>query len=534
MSLQLYRKKRDFARSPEPPDHGKASGKAHRFVIQKHEASRLHYDFRLEMGGTLVSWAVPRGLPLKHGEKRLAVKVEDHPLSYAGFEGVIPQGEYGGGTVMVWDQGTFAPLGKSSARDLRAGKLHVILSGKKLGGEWYLVRLNEEAQWLVIRGGEDHPPIPRQLVDLSVLSGKTLIQLSRGREASSAPHARPAAKKSAAATRKASVQKKPLPALWVAPMMAKLVTGVPAGTWEYEIKFDGFRGLASKRGEEVTLLSRNRHDMTPRFAEVAAAVGSLKADQVLLDGELVALDPEGRSSFQLMQAFDQGTERPPIYYYAFDLLELDGQNLLDWPLEKRKDRLKKLLPKKDGVLRFSPLLGRNAPALLEMTRLHRLEGLIGKRVASSYEAGRRSGTWIKLKQLAAQEFVVGGYTNPEGGRKHFGALLVGYYSEKKLCYAGKVGTGFTDAQLSLLMRQMEPGACKKCPFDPPPEQKRGRYGQGFTAATLKECHWIKPCLVVQVKFTEWTTDGRLRHPVYLGLRHDKPAGEVFLERPSAP
>ena len=169
-----------------------------------------------------------------------------------------------------------------------------------------------------------------------------------------------------------------------------------------------------------------------------------------------------------------------------------------------------------------------------MTRLHRLEGLIGKRVASSYESGRRSGTSIKLKQLAAQEFVVGGYTNPEGGRKHFGALLVGCYSEKKLRYAGKVGTGFTDAQLSLLMRQMEPGACKKCPFDPPPEQRRGRYGQGFTAATLKECHWIKPCLVVQVKFTEWTTDGRLRHPVYMGLRHDKPAGDVFLERPSAP
>ena len=533
MSLERYRQKRDFARTPEPVESGKTLKSKPIFVIQKHDAGRLHFDLRLEMGGTLLSWAVPKGLPLKHGEKRLAVKVEDHPISYAKFEGVIPAGEYGGGTVMIWDQGTYTALGKSPARDVKAGKLHFVLAGKKLDGEWYLVRLREEDQWLVIRSGDDHPAIPGKLVDVSVLSGKTLPGIAAtGKSAPTrtsdkvADHHR-SAKKSAPSP-KASAE------TWVPPMMARLVSRVPEGNWEYEVKFDGYRGLALKQADHVSIYSRTRHDLTAKFPEVAAALGSLKADHALIDGELVALEPDGRSSFQLLQAFEQGSEGPPVCYYAFDLLELDGESLTGWPLEKRKARLKKLLPRTNQSLRFSPLLGQDAPALLEMTRKYRLEGLIGKRVASAYEPGKRTGTWIKLKQVAEQELVIGGYTDPTGTRPHFGALLVGYYKKGKLCYAGKVGTGFTAAQLSLLLDEMKPYHRTDCPFTPPPPVGRGRYGQGFTAAALRECHWLKPHLVAQVKFTEWTRDGRLRHPVYTGLRRDKRAKDVVLETPPAP
>ena len=526
MSLELYRKKRNFARTPEPESGDvRATHKGHltsSFVIQKHHASRLHYDLRLEMGGTLVSWAVPKGLPMIHGGKRLAVKVEDHPLSYAGFEGIIPAGEYGGGTVMVWDQGTYTALSEHPAKELAGGKLHFVLSGKKLEGEWYLVRLREENQWLVVRGGPDHKVIPAKKLDASVLSGKTLAQLA-GKEP------KPKTTKAAAKSSRRDPAERPVSETWLEPMLAKLVAEVPQGDWEYEIKFDGYRGLARKDASGTVLLSRNRNDLTIKFPEIAEAVSALKASQLWIDGEVVALDAEGRSSFALLQGYEQARERPPLYFYAFDLLELDGESLSAWPLEKRKARLQKLIPSGNGVLRFSPLLGRDAPALMEMAREHRLEGLIGKRVGSVYEPGKRSGTWIKLKQITGQEFVIGGYTPPAGARADFGALLVGYYEDGKLRYAGKVGTGFTGDQLSAMLAGMKKIAATDCPFDPPPAASRGRYGTGFTAAEWAACHWLKPKLVAQVKFSGWTPEGRLRHPVFLGLRSDKPARTVVRE-----
>ena len=318
---------------------------------------------------------------------------------------------------------------------------------------------------------------------------------------------------------------------WVAPMMAKLVAGAPEGTWEYEIKFDGFRGLAFKNHDEVTLLSRTKQDMSPKFPDIVEALRQIPAAQAVLDGELVALDREGRSSFQLLQALEQHEEPPPIFYYLFDLLQLNGKRLTDEPLEERKAKLAKLIGKTKGPLRFSPSLGRNAQTLLAMTRVHRLEGLIGKRAESLYESGKRSGSWIKLRQVTEQEFVIGGYTKPAGSRPHFGALLVGYYAAGKLHYAGKVGTGFTATQLATLLKEMAPLGQSKCPFAGLPERSTGRFGQGITAPVMRQCHWIKPRMVTQVKFAEWTKDGRLRHPVYLGIRKDKPARSVRWELP---
>ncbi len=316
-------------------------------------------------------------------------------------------------------------------------------------------------------------------------------------------------------------------------MMAKLVARQPEGDWKYEIKFDGFRSMVRKQAGQTAIYSRTRQDLTSKFPEIASALQSLKARQALLDGELVALDAEGRSSFQLLQAFEQGAERPPLYYYAFDLLELDGQSLLSCPLEERKARLKKILPRPGGPVRYSPLLGSDAGALLKLTQRLRLEGLIGKRAGSVYEPGRRSGNWIKLKQVLDEEFVIGGYTDPAGSRLHFGALLVGYYEHGSLRYAGKVGTGFTSQQLRILLKEMKRHLVAECPFEPPPEPRPGRQGQGLTAAALQRCHWLKPQLVAQIRFSEWTREGRLRQPVYLGLRKDKPAREVVRENPSA-
>ncbi|MGB8353996.1 MAG: non-homologous end-joining DNA ligase [Chthoniobacteraceae bacterium] len=533
MSLKEYAKKRDFKKTAEPrAAPGKRSGKRHRFVIQKHDASRLHYDFRLELDGVLKSWAVPKGMPFAKGEKHLAVHVEDHPVSYIDFEGTIPAGEYGGGTVMVWDKGTYKPLSKAPAKELDSGKLHFVLDGEKLHGEWYLVRLRDEKQWLLIKAGEDMKPVTKKQDDTSALSGKTMKQLAAGdRVWKSKPRGDSGKKEPATPTAKKAKKTTPLPK-FITPMKARLSESIPKGDWLYEIKFDGFRAIALRGSNETELLSRNEKDLGGKFPEVMKSIAALKVRDAIIDGEIVALDGKGRSSFQLLQAFEMGQERPPIFYYAFDLLQLDGKNLRGLPLTERRTKLEKLLAKPPGIIRYSASLGGDAKELLKQASKVGLEGLIGKREDSLYESGTRSGAWIKLKLQSEQEFVIGGYTPPGGSRKYFGALLIGVYEKGKLKFTGKVGTGFDHTLLKGLHAQFVKIATRECPFVNLPEKRKSRYGQNITASEMKKCHWLKPQLVCQVKFAEWTRDESLRQPVFLGLREDKDAEEVVREKAS--
>ena len=550
MSLKEYKRKRDFTRTSEPQGGKGGRGKSLRFVIQKHDASRLHYDFRLELGGTLVSWAVPKGLPLEKGEKHLAVKVEDHPLGYIDFEGTIPEGEYGGGTVQVWDRGTYEPQSATPRKELEGGKLHFTLHGEKLKGEWYLVRLkDDDKQWLMIKGGEDHKKLSKAKEEKSAISGKTLAQLAKSNhvwhsdKTKAKADARKAAEKrghshaddkeanEGKGTKKSRPRRRAkLKGAFIVPMMARLVEAAPPGDWSYEIKFDGFRALAYKEGDAVHLLSRTNHDMTDKFPEVAQALESLQAKKAIVDGEIVALDKEGRSSFQMLQAYELGQQKPPLCFYVFDLLALEGRSVRDLPLEERRKKLEAILPVDRDVVRYSSSLGTDAVKLLKKVGKLGLEGLIGKREGSVYEAGARTGTWIKLKLVKEQEFVIGGYTDPEGSRQHIGALLVGVYEKGKLIYSGKVGTGFSQAVLADLHKKFKELTKEECPFTDLPEEREGRYGQGITARVMRnECHWVKPVLVCQVRFAEWTADNRLRQPAYLGLREDKDAKDVIRE-----
>jgi bifunctional non-homologous end joining protein LigD len=322
---------------------------------------------------------------------------------------------------------------------------------------------------------------------------------------------------------------------FVEPMLARLVSEPPSGDWVYEIKFDGYRTLALKGGPDVQLLSRNRLDLTRRFPEVAEALAELPVGSAVLDGEIVALESGGLSSFQLLQASEASAKRPPIHFYAFDLPFLEGEDLRSLPLLDRKKRLEAMLPKDNGLIRFSATLGSDSGKLLAKARKLGLEGLIGKRPGSSYESGRRSGAWIKLKLHQEQEMVIGGYTTPNRTRQHFGALLVGYYDDGQLRYAGKVGTGFADATLAALHSTLKEIGQSRCPFADLPETKRSsRYGIALTPAEMKRCHWVEPKLVGQVRFSSWTRDGKLRHPVFLGLRADKNARDVVRERAAAP
>lgn len=533
MSLKEYQRKRDFKITKEPI--GKSSLKkgvsgARRFVVQKHAASRLHYDFRLELGGTLKSWAVPKGMPFAKGEKRLAVHVEDHPLSYIDFEGPIPKGQYGGGTVMVWDYGTYEPESATPLKELKGGKLHFTLTGHKLKGEWYLVRLRDEDQWLLIRGGDDMKPVSQRADNTSALSGKTMKQLESA-EAWSNSTAKPE-KKTVTKSVKKKAEPKPAPLDFIEPMKAKLVENPPQDEgWLYEVKFDGFRALAVIRKGVVRLVSRTENEMTSKFPEVVEALEKMKLPDCILDGEIVALDKDGRFSFQALQSYDLGQEQPPLLYYAFDLLKLKGRSCMSQPLTKRKEQLKELLGR-SKIIRFSSSLEGDVQDLLKEAAKLKLEGLIGKKADSTYEAGKRSGQWIKLKMIAQQEVVIGGYTEPTGSRKHFGALIVGVYEKGELICTGKVGTGFNTALLKELHALFKPLEKEACPFANIPVESRGRWGQGITRSEMKNCTWLKPQLVCQVKFAEWTRDGRMRQPVFLGLRKDKRARDVVREQPA--
>ena len=465
--LRDYRRKRDPKKTPEPFS-GMKKSKQPIFVVQRHDARRLHYDFRLERDGALASWAVPKGVPLEPGEQRLAVHVEDHPLDYATFEGEIPAGEYGAGTVEIWDSGTYELV-----EEKRDGGLTVRLDGKRLEGTWALVpaKLNGDPKnWLLIRKREDGRSAPRRKY---------------------------------------------------APMLATLADRIPSGEgWEFEIKWDGYRIVARVAGAEAELRTRRDQDYTQRFANVAKElVKALKTPDCVVDGEVCALDEDGRPSFSAMQ---QGRAGTPIVYYVFDLLEVDGDPIIDLPLSERRKRLVKLLDRRNRTVKLSESFD-DGRALMKAAEEQRLEGVIAKRLDSRYLPGKRSKDWLKLKTRPKQEFVIAGYTRGKGRReKTLGSLVLAVNREDGLEYAGNVGTGFNEAEIDKLLAKLRPLERKGSPFPSVPKMPRIRKGDVI---------WVEPKLVAEVEFSEWTHDGRLRAPSYQGLREDKRPEEVRRELP---
>ena len=515
MGLALYRRKRRFGRTPEPRGRTRRRSSARprtglSYFIQKHAATRLHYDFRLELHGVLLSWAVPKGPCLDPRERRLAVHVEDHPVEYGTFEGEIPRGEYGGGTVQLWDRGEWAPRGDPEA-GYRAGRLKFDLRGEKLRGGWTLVRMGGRAgedgkNWLLIKENDDEAmPLPRG--DVVELRPESVA----GRKAAS---------RATAAKLPSSVE----------PQLATLAPRVPRGAdWVHEIKFDGYRILATVRDGRALLRSRRGNDWTARFRPAAEALGGLACRQAILDGELVALDAKGRSDFQELQNAMKSRDAGRLVYYAFDLLFLDGYDLRGSPLIERKAALKKLLDasaKKGGeefrsrVLYSDHAEGEGESLFTKACRM-RLEGIVSKRKDAPYVAGR-SEAWAKIKCLQVQEFVVAGFTDPGGSRSSFGALVLGVNENGRLRHAGRVGTGFTRASLKELHDKLLPLETRASPFPEPP-----------AGAGARGVHWVRPELVAEIAFSEWTRDGILRQPSFKGLREDKAAAEVARERPSA-
>lgn len=577
MGLKEYQAKRNFRRTPEPAGKVRSKGgdSTLTFVIQKHAASHLHYDFRLEMEGVLKSWAVPKGLPLTRGERRLAIEVEDHPLDYGGFEGTIAEGNYGAGTVMVWDTGTYKVFSGDPIGALQAGKIHFLLHGKKLNGEWTLVRMRDshgsKPQWLLLKTGDDLPALSTRDETRSALTGRSLEEISGAKKPHewvsnrtsksratfprlskspanqlSKPRFAPQAR---ATVRRQSVQKTPktrpaggaiadlsaLPAAqphFVEPMKAQLVSQLPKGTeWLFEVKFDGVRALAIKEGLRLSLISRSGKDLGPKYSPILDAISSVPANEAVLDGEVVAVDDSGRSAFQLLRSFQTTGSNQPLFYYVFDILQLDGRSLLALPLWQRKALAKKLTQDVHPQLRFSDSIQADSSRLVKAMQARGLEGLVGKKRDSAYQPGQRSGAWIKFKWTNEQEFVIGGYTRPKGARSHFGAILVGYYEDGKLRFASKVGTGFDEATLRLLYSQFQKLAIKDCPFHDLSEQRSASAG-GLSRAEMSRCTWVRPKLLCQVRFAEWTRDGHLRQPSYLGLREDKDPRSVVRERPA--
>jgi bifunctional non-homologous end joining protein LigD len=489
------------------------------------------------------------------------VEVEDHPIDYVEFEGVIPEGQYGGGTVMVWDRGKYFVYGEQPLKSLRDGKLHLVLEGEKAKGEWTLVRIRgrdgEKNQWLILKTGSSAKPISKKREDESVKTGRTMKQIAKDRDvewqtnrdekdpnATSTLKARikGALKKKEKEGRDAGLQRPghrsamSPPALgagkprFIEPMKPRLLEKPPTtGDWMYELKFDGIRAIAVKIDKKVSLLSRNENELAGRFPEIVEAIKDLPGRECVIDGEVVALDEEGRSSFQRLQSLELEGRKSPLRFYVFDLLQLGGKSLLKLPLAQRKDLLEKLCENIGEPIRFSGEIGSDATKLLAEVKRRGLEGLIGKQRNSVYEPGRRSGAWIKLKCVNEQEFVIGGYTPPQGARKYFGAILVGYYKDKRLMFAGKVGTGFTAKSLSMSHKKLQQEECDHCPFVDLPSRHSGKWLQDITPSMMRKMHWVNPVFVAQIKFSEWTRDGKLRQPVFLGLREDKKAREVVRE-----
>ena len=598
MALEEYKRKRRFEKTPEPPAKVEKArrGARARFVVQKHRASRLHYDFRLEMEGVLKSWAVPKGPSLDPADKRLAMQVEDHPVSYLDFEGIIPPGNYGAGTVMVWDIGTWEPEGNASEM-LAKGDLKFRLHGKKLEGGFVLAHMRSRrpgskgTEWLLIKHRDDNivPGYDIDAYDYSVLTKRSLDEIAKDAGSAEWKSNRPAASESknawladtlakvrkkknaedtegrkkkkeaanpagARETLKRTEEKKknssassassalnipgavkePMPSA-IHPMLATLVDKpFDDDEWLFEIKWDGYRAVAFIQDGRVRLVSRNQNDLTGEYPELTDLPSYVRAHTAVLDGEVVALDQQGRSSFSLMQQRTgfrepgrRGGRNPsiPILYYAFDLLYLDGYSLFKVDLEKRKELLAKIVIPGDN-LRYSDHHVGQGTALYRAAADKGLEGIVAKRRRSCY-LEKRSREWLKMKITQRQECVIGGYTDPKGSRENFGSVILGLYNDKgRLIHVGQAGSGFTHATHADMWKRLQAIETSRSPF----------YGHVQTGRGM---HWVKPELVVEIKFTEWTheTEGgglKMRAPVYEGLRFDKKPQEcIFVEPRSA-
>jgi len=604
MALEEYKRKRDFKQTPEPPPKvGK--GQQHRFVVQKHRATRLHYDFRLEMDGVLKSWAVPKGPSLDPADKRLAMQVEDHPVSYFDFEGTIPSGNYGAGTVMVWDVGTWEPQG-NAAEMLRKGDLKFRLDGQKLKGDFALVHMKSRrpgtkgTEWLLIKHHDAYvqPAYDIDQYDYSVLTGRTMDEIAgdagsaewkssrkvsaggaskkndwladaiakadakKARAARKSTTTSPpsvaqkvadagrAAAKTSRATAAGGVKKNsargeapaksvnseaarlghkaPMPRV-IHPMLATLVDGpFDDPQWLYEIKWDGYRAVTFLEHGVVRLVSRNQNDLTAAYPELRYVGGSIRARAAILDGEIVALDEQGRPSFNLMQQrtgigagghrIQRTRDDVPIVYYVFDLLYLDGYNLMAAELEQRKQLLASVLTP-SNLIRYSDHYIGNGKALYRAAAERALEGIVAKRRSSPY-VPKRSRDWLKIKLVRQQECVIGGYTDPRGSREHFGSIVLGLYADKdRLIHAGHAGSGFTERSHADLWKRLHALETRRSPF----------FG---TVESMRPVHFVKPQLVAEIKFTEWTHDMKMRAPVFEGLRFDKKPEECRFERPA--
>lgn len=546
-SLQEYRRKRDFSRTPEPNGKVHATKSSRLYVIQKHAASRLHYDFRLEFNGVLKSWAVPKGPSLDPAERRLAVQVEDHPVEYGSFEGIIPEDEYGGGTVMLWDRGEWEPKGDPE-KGLQEGTLAFRLNGKKLHGVWALARMHGEAgeqgkNWLLIKK-KDEESVPGSQYDvleahpLSVASGRSIEQIAEDRDRiwvegrAVAPNNTAAGEREKDMDRQGKKGKLPDPAKLTNarradmpqkfhPQLATLVSEPPEGDqWLHEIKYDGYRILCFIKKRKVTLLTRHSKNWTSKFDLIVREIEKLRIGNTIFDGEIVVLNPDGTTNFQALQNILKGVRSGRLVYYIFDIPFSQGYDLTQTPLLERKQHLRELMVASQfgGSLRYGDYIQGSGPSVFQHACRYAVEGLVSKRADGRY-IQRRTRDWVKVKCLKQQEFVVGGYTEPSGSRKGFGALLIGYYRKDDLIYCGRVGTGFTEQTLGLLSNRLFKLEGQSSPFKNPPT---GRDARGV--------HWVTPKLVAEVEFSGWTDEGILRHPSFKGLREDKEPREVSLEK----
>lgn len=507
MSLHVYHKKRDFNATPEPKGAARASSKKLVFVVQEHKARQLHYDFRLELDGVLKSWAVPKGPSMNPHDRHLAVMTEDHPFEYRKFEGIIPEGNYGAGEVIIWDQGTYEPLNHGGEPELRAGlkkgHLTFFLFGEKLKGEFALIKLQnakEDDAWLLIKKGDDMATTKDvQQQDKSVVSGKTVAQLAKKPVTTAYP--------------KAALPKS------VKPMLCTLITEpFSREGWLFELKWDGYRAIGSKQRTKTALYSRNELDFAPKYPEIVEALQNLK-DDVVLDGEIVAIDDEGSPHFEWLQGWGRARSGS-LHYYAFDVLWHNGHDVQTMPLIERKKLLKSIVGNND-IIRYSDHIEQNGEALFTVAQKKGLEGIVAKQADSPYRQDVRGQEWLKIKTHLRQETVIGGFTEPRGSRTYLGSLLLGVYEKGVLKYVGHSGGGIPVAQLKELRDRLLKLERKTSPFSTTPKPNA-------------PVHWVEPKLICEVSFSEWTSEGSMRQPKFEGLREDKAPKNVHKEKAKTP
>ena len=528
MGLSEYKSKREFEKTPEPKPGLIPQGNRLMFVVHKHAARALHYDLRLELDGVLKSWAVPKGPSLDPSIKRLAVMVEDHPLDYKDFEGVIPEGNYGAGSVIIWDRGFYH---HPSTRDeneskkrllegLKKGDMKFVLEGEKLHGEFALVKTAKDGKsWLLLKKKDGNAAKEEILKEnRSVVSHKTLEEMLESGAQRSFKQKKVSQIRLHEALESEDLEDapvKPMPKA-VAPMLATVIKDpFDDADWIFEVKWDGYRAIAEIRDGVVSLYSRNGISFNKKFSPIAESLRKFGFDAVL-DGEIVVVDDQGRSDFQKLQHY-QDSANGHLLYYVFDLLYFQGHDLTNLPLLKRKGYLKKILPSSPRI-RFSDHVGKEGLLFYQVSKEKGLEGIIAKHAQSAYETGRRSRQWLKVKTRLTQGGVIAGFTEPGGGRKYFGALVLGVFEGDDLISIGNVGGGFTAKQLKEIREQLDPLIQKECPFTAKPE----------TSAPVT---WVKPELVCEVTLSGWTGDAVMRQPSFLRMREDKAAREVVREKP---